>query len=297
MQQFDLIDLRSFITVVECGSFVRAADRLGVSTASISRRVGMLEEAIGTQLIVRTTRRLDVTDAGRCFYADAQNVFQLLDEAQDRARAGVENLAGILRVAAPLSFGIQKLAPALPGFLQRHPDLKVQLLLEDRYTDLQAESIDVAIRIGLLEDSSLIATRIGTVERIFVASPSYLARHDEPTAPEDLRGHACLNYSLLSVREEWSSVIGEGRESGELYTPLAVNNAEVLREAAIQGLGITLLPRFAVRDALQDGRLRQILHGFSPPASGLYAVRLSRQFTPARLRVFIEFLREVLGDA
>jgi len=297
MEQYDLVDLRSFVAVVECGSFVRAAEQLEVSTAAISRRIANLEEALGTRLIVRTTRRLDVTEAGRRYYADAHTVFQLLGEAEERVRVGRESVTGLLRVAAPLSFGIQQVAPILPAFMRRHPDLKVQLLLEDRYTDLQAEGIDVAIRIGSLRDSSLVATRIGTIEVAFCAAPAYLAEHGEPLGPEDLKHHACLHYSLMSMREEWGAVFGEAGEALEIRSPLAANNAEVLKECAIQGMGIAMLPRFVAQDALADGRLRQVLSGFSRTPSGLFAVRLSRQFTPARLRLFIDFLRESFGEA
>ncbi len=296
MDQYDLVDLRSYVAVIECASFVGAAEQLQVSTAAISRRIAALERALGTQLISRTTRRLDITDAGREFYANAVNVFQLLGEAEERARAGRESVAGVLRVAAPLSFGIQKVAPVLPAFLQRHPDLKVHLLLEDRYTDLQAEGIDVAIRIGSLRDSTLVATRIGTIERLFCAAPSYLAEKGEPQRPASLKEHCCLNYSLLSVREEWGAAFGKSNDLIDIQSRLSANNAEVLRECAIQGMGITLLPRFAIEDALSDGRLRQVLPTFSPVPFGLYAVRISRQFTPARLRLFIEFLRESFAD-
>jgi DNA-binding transcriptional LysR family regulator len=296
MEQYDLVTLRSFIAVVECGSFVRAAEQLEASTAAISRRIASLEQALGTRLISRTTRRSDITEAGRRFYADVQNVFQLLAEAEERVRVGRESVAGLLRVAAPLSFGIAQVAPVLPGFMGCHPELKVQLLLEDRYTDLQAEGIDVAIRIGALQDSSLVATRIGTIERLFCAAPRYLAEHGEPQRPEELQHHSCLHYSLLSVREEWGIAFGQSGEMTDIRSALSANNAEVLKECAVQAMGIALLPRFVVDDALADGRLRQILPGYSPPPFGLYAVRPSRQFTPARLRLFVEFLREAFAD-
>jgi DNA-binding transcriptional LysR family regulator len=296
MEQYDLIDLRSFVAVIECGSFVRAAEQLEVSTAAISRRVAGLEQALGSKMINRTTRRLDITEAGRRFYEDVLNVLELLGAAGERVRVGHEAVAGLLRVATPLSFGIQRVAPVIPAFMRRHPALKVQLLLEDRYTDLQAEGIDVALRIGSLRDSSLVATRLSTIERLFCAAPAYLTEHGEPQTPEDLKHHDCLHYSLLSVREEWGAILGETSDNIDIRGALSANNAEVLKEFAIQGMGITLLPRFVVEDALADGRLRQVLPGHSPAPFGLYAVRLSRQFTPARVRLFVEFLRESFGD-
>jgi DNA-binding transcriptional LysR family regulator len=296
MQEYDLGALRSFVAVIESGSFVRAAEQLNASTAAISRRISALEQALGSQLISRTTRRLGLTEAGGLFYADVLNILQMLGEAEERVRIGREKIAGLLRVAAPLSFGIQQVAPVLPSFMKRHPDLNVQLLLEDQITDLQAEGIDVAIRIGSLRDSSLVATRICPIARVFCAAPDYLAKNGEPQTPGDLKDHCCLHYSLLSVREEWGIVFDESTELIDIAGSLSANNAEVLKESAIQGMGVTMLPLFVVQDALTDGRLRQVLPSYSPASSSLYAVRLSRQFTPARVRVFIEFLRNSFGE-
>lgn len=296
MEQYDLITLRCFVAVVDSGSFVRAAEQLDVSTAAISRRIAALEQALGSQLINRTTRRIDITEAGRRFYDDVLNIIQLLGEAEERVRAGREAATGLLRVAAPLSFGIERVAPILPAFMGRHPDLKVQLLLEDRYTDLHSEAIDVAVRIGgSLRDSTLIATPIGSISRIFCAAPDYLARNGEPTAPEELKQHCCLHYSLLSLRDEWGFLFKDAGETVDIRSSFSANNAEVLKQCAIEGMGITLLPRFVVEDALADSRLRQIMGAYTPAPSGLYAVRPSRRFVPARVRLFIEFLRESFG--
>ena len=297
MEQYDLITLRSFVAVVESGSFVRAAEQMDASTAAISRRIAALEQALGSQLINRTTRRLDITEAGRRFYEDVLNIIQLLGEAEERVRVGREAATGLLRVAAPLSFGIGRIAPVLPAFMRRHPDLKVQLLLEDRYTDLHSEAIDVAVRIGgSLRDSSLIATRIGSISRIFCAAPDYLARNGEPTTPEEVKQHCCLHYSLLSLRDEWGFLFKDPGETVDIRSSLSANNAEVLKKCAIEGMGITLLPRFVVEDALSEGCLQQVMDAYAPNPSGLYAVRPSRRFVSARVRLFIDFLRESFGE-
>jgi len=297
MEQYDLITLRSFVAVIESGSFVRAAEQMDASTAAISRRIAALEQALGSQLINRTTRRLDITEAGRRFYEDVLNIIELLGEAEERVRAGREAATGLMRVAAPLSFGIERIAPVLPAFMRRHPDLKVQLLLEDRYTDLHGEAIDVAVRIGgSLRDSSLIATRIGPISRIFCAAPDYLAGNGEPTTPEEVKQHCCLHYSLLSLRDEWGFLFKDPGETVDIKSSLSANNAEVLKRCAIEGMGITLLPRFVVEDALSDGRLRQVMASYTPTPSALYAVRPSRRFVPARVRLFIDFLRESFGE-
>ncbi|HJV76085.1 MAG TPA: LysR family transcriptional regulator [Noviherbaspirillum sp.] len=297
MEQYDLITLRSFVAVVESGSFVRAAEQLDASTAAISRRIAALEHALGSQLINRTTRRIDITEAGRRFYEDVVNVMQLLGEAEERVRIGREAATGLMRVATSVSFGIEQIAPMLPEFMQRHPELKVQLLLEDRYTDLHAEAIDLAIRIGsALPDSSLVATRIGSIALVFCAAPGYLDKNGEPNTPEQLKQHHCLHYSLLSMRDEWGFLFEDAAEAAEIKSSFSANNAEAMKACAIGGMGIVLLPRFVVEDALGDGRLRQIMTAHSPPPSGLFAVRPSRRYVPARVRLFIDFLRESFGE-
>ncbi len=288
MQQYDLVELNTFRAVVEANSFTGAAKQLGTSTAAVSRRVSSLECALGVKLLHRTTRKIDPTEAGKQFYEDVQNILCTLDEAEERVREGRRIIKGTLRVAAPSSFGVHCLAPILPDFMKQHSEIKAHLHLEDRSTDLVADGIDVAIRIGFLKDSSLVATRIGTVPRVFCASPEYLDQHGEPKHPSDLAAHDCLHYSLISKAEEWNLDV----ERIEINGPLSTNNGEVLKEAAIQGMGIIMLPGFIVQNAIRDGRLRSILPDHCPEPFGMYAVRLSRNFTPAKVRLFIDYLKE-----
>ncbi len=288
MQQYDLVMLNAFRTVIEAKSFNGAAKQLGASTAAVSRRVSALESALGVKLLHRTTRKIDPTEAGKQFYEDVQNIFCTLEEAEERVREGRETIKGHLRVAAPSSFGVHCLSPIIPDFMKHYPELKAQFHLEDKQTDLVAEGIDVAIRIGFLKDSTLIATRIGTAPKVFCASPEYLKQHGEPKKPAELATHSCLHYSLLSKKEEWHF----DAEKIEISGPLSTNNGEVLKEAAIQGMGIAMLPTFIVHDALRNGRLKPILASYSPEPFGLYAVRLSRHFTPAKVSVFIDYLKQ-----
>ena len=296
MQEYDLVELRAFVTVVETGGFNRAADQLDASAAAVSRRVSGLESALGTKLLNRTTRQIDLTEAGRQFYADVIHILESLEEAEEKIQTGLETIKGNLRIAAPLSFGIGRIAPILPAFMKQHPELKVHLQLEDHFTDLVAEGIDVAIRIGALKDSSLVATRLASIPRVFCAAPDYLARHGEPGRPEDLASHNCLLYSLLSPRENWNISMDDESSDIEITGTLSTNNGEVLKEAAIQGLGITMMPTFIIEDALEDGRLELILPDYCPEPFGLYAVRPSRHFTPARVKALIEFLRTQFND-
>ncbi|GAB4062133.1 LysR family transcriptional regulator [Uliginosibacterium sediminicola] len=297
MQKYDFLALKSFVQVVESGGFGKAAELLDASTAAISRRVSGLEQELGIQLFRRTTRRLDLTEAGQQFYRDVLDIFQMLEEAEERVRANRANVSGQMRIAAPMSFGVQRLTPLLPGFLQRYPELKIQLLLEDRATDLVAEGIDLAVRIGTLSDSSLIARRIADVPRRFCAAPAYLERMGVPLAPEELSRHQCLQYSPRGAREDWATVFGLAADALPISGPFAANNAEALLQCAIQGLGIILLPDFIVDAALADGRLREVLQPWAPPPFGLHVVRPSSRTVPTRIRLFIDYLIETLGAA
>ena len=292
MQQYDLTELRAFVTVVETGGFNRAANQLEASAAAVSRRISSLERALGVKLLNRTTRQIDLTEAGKQYYADIVRIIESLEEAEEKLQTGRETLRGSLRVAAPVTFGVGRIAPILPAFMKRHPDLRVHLQLDDSFTDLVAEGVDLAIRIGALKDSTLVATRLAPVPRIFCASPDYLAEYGEPTRPEQLSQHNCLNYSLISTRENWSFAMDDETQYVQINGTLSTNNGDVLKEAAIQGLGIMLTPTFIVEDAITDGRLKAILTDHSPAPFGLYAVRPSRHFTPARVNAFITYLKE-----
>ena len=211
-------------------------------------------------------------------------------QVTEKLLGGTAEIKGRLRLAAPMSFGIQAIAPLLPGFLQAHPDLQIDLQLEDKQTDLYTEGMDLAIRIGKLADSSLVATRLCDIEFGYFASPEYLQRNGEPTGLEDLGDHQCLHYSLVDRAQEW----GIHDQSINLRGPLSTNNGEVLREAAIQGLGIVALPRFIAQDAVDKGKLDAILPDLVPRSRSLYALHLSRRFTPLKVKLLIQYLRENL---
>lgn len=291
MQQYNFTDIQAFLKVVETGSFTLAAEQLNASTAAVSRRVSALESALGVKLLNRTTRQLRLTDSGQQYSGDMQNVLTALEEAEQKVQRGNQEIKGNLRVAAPLSFGIKCIASILPGFLKAHPELKIDLLLEDRRTDLLSEGIDLAIRIGKLEDSSLIATRIGEISMAFCASPEYLSRYGEPRHPSELDQHKVLRYSLISASDEWGVDQGE-REKIALQWQLSANNGEALREAAIQGLGVVMLPTFIVMDALQDGSLKEVMCKYTQDLTGIYAVRPSRKFTPAKITRLIQYMKD-----
>lgn len=294
MKEYDLISLRSFVAVVESGSFYNAAVQLDASSAAISRRVSALEAALGVKLINRTTRQLDLTPSGQQFYQDVLAVLSALEQAEERLNCAQETYSGIIRLGAPLSFGTQKLAPLLPAFLKKYPQITVTLQLEDRVSDLLNEGIDLSLRIGNLQDSSLVSLPIAMMPRLYCASPDYVKAHGKPESPAELKHHSCLHYSLLSTRDEWE--FASGGQELDVQVPLAANNGDVLREAAIQGMGIAMLPWYIVEEALHAGALVPVLERYAPPPLPLSIVRPSRQFTPVRVTVLMQYLREALAD-
>ncbi|BDH47723.1 LysR family transcriptional regulator [Salmonella enterica subsp. enterica serovar Choleraesuis] len=294
MKEYDLTSLRSFVAVVDSGSFYNAAVQLDTSSAAISRRVSALEAALGVKLLNRTTRQLDLTPAGQQFYQDVTGILATLEQAEERLNCIQETYSGVIRLGAPLSFGIKKLAPLLPAFMKQYPQVTVSLQLEDRVSDLLNDGIDLSLRIGNLSDSTLVSSRIAMMPRLYCASPEYLKTHGTPDTPESLAHHHCLHYSLLSTRDEWGFV--DGGLNPDVRVPLAANNGDVLREAAIQGMGIAMLPWYIVEEALHGGALVPVLTQYAPPPLPLSIVRPSRQFTPVRVTALMDYLRQALAS-
>ena len=290
MQQPEIIGLQTFVTVVEVGSFSRAAEKLDSTTAAVSRRLASLERRLGTRLLNRTTRTMSLTESGERYYRDVVDILRALEEAEARAAGETADPTGTLRITAPLSFGISRLGPVLSEFMELHPHLRVWLQLDDGYQDIVSEGLDVAIRIGELKESTLVARRITNVRRYLCASPDYLARKGVPSTPSDLVNHACLHYNNIHLREEWTLKGPDGPETVAVSGPLSANNGDVLKEAAIRSQGIVILPDFLAEGAFAQGRLEPILTDCSPSDYGLYAVWASRNFTPSKIRKLVDFL-------
>ena len=204
MDKFE--DLQAYVAVVEAGTFTAAADRLGVAKSAVSRRITSLETRLGVQLLRRTTRRLNLTDSGRSFYERATRILADLDEAESAVRQEHGELHGVLRVALPLSFGIRHMSDPVAEFVRQNPDVCIDLDLNDRRVDLLEEGVDMALRIGRLSDSSLIARRLFSVRTVVCASPAYIEAHGAPGSPEDLADHRCLVYGNLPEPDVWTSV-------------------------------------------------------------------------------------------
>jgi DNA-binding transcriptional LysR family regulator len=286
-------DMQIFTATVDAGGFTGASAKLGLSKQFVSRRVMVLEERLGARLLNRSTRRLAVTEAGRAYYERAVKIIEDVADAERAVSSQNASPRGTLRVSAPMSFGTLHLGGLLPRFLLQHPQVNVELDLNDRFVDLISEGYDMAIRIGTLADSSLIARTLVPAPMVACCSPAYLQARGAPATPADLKVHDCLLYGH-SRGVEWVF-----EEDGKpwpvaLTGRLRVNNGEVARDAAIAGLGIARLPTFILGPALRDGRLVPVLEHYAPPPAAVYAVYPQHRQAFLAIRVFVDFLREAL---
>jgi DNA-binding transcriptional LysR family regulator len=287
----NLADIAVFVRVVERGSFTRAADELGLSRAVVSKYLSRLEERLGARLLHRTTRRLSLTEAGAALFEASRGAIERIDEAEAAVARFQSAPRGRLRVSAPMSFGILHLAPALAEFAREHEAIAIDLRLDDRFVDLVEEGFDVAIRIGKLADSSLVARRLTTTQVVVCASPAYLDEHGEPESPEDLATHHCLIYTYSSTANVWRFTARDGREIPVAVSGgLRANNGIALAQAAIAGHGILMSPTFYVGSDIRAGRLKAILDAYRLPEFGIYAVYPQTRHVAPKVRAFVDFL-------
>ncbi len=290
-----LEDMRIFAETVDAHSFTAAADRLGLSKQFVSKRIAALEKRLGARLLERSTRQLRVTDLGLAFHERALRILQEVDSAEQMITNQTATPRGVLRLSAPMTFGTLHLGPLIPTFMQRHPDVSLELDLSDRAVDLIGEGYDMAVRIGTLADSSLIARRITSVQLITCASPDYLREHGIPIAPDQLAAHACLTYGQTR-HGEWAFRVGGRLRKISVNGPMRSNNGEMLRDAAIAGLGIIVMPDFIVAAALADGRLVEVLETFRCEGLTMYAVYPQHRESSLLVRAFSDFLVERFGE-
>jgi DNA-binding transcriptional LysR family regulator len=290
-----LQEITIFARVVNTGSLSAAARDLGLSPALVSRRLSGLEARLGVRLINRTTRSLHMTDEGAAYYETCTRVLAEIEEADAAVSAGRADPRGILRVALPASFGNQHVAPLVPRFAARYPDVQIALSLSDRTVNVVEEGFDLAVRIADLADSSLAARKLAPNRRVVCASPAYLQRHGAPRTPEELAQHNCLVTGDFS--SNWDYKTPDGRPgSVRVSGRYCCDNWEVLREWALAGLGIALKSTWDVHRQLEDGSLVPLLPGYAFHSDvAIYAVYPHRRFLPAKTRVFIEFLAESFG--
>jgi DNA-binding transcriptional LysR family regulator len=295
MDRFKQIE--TFVAVAARGSLSAAAQAEGVAPAIIGRRIDALEARLGVKLLTRTTRRISLTFEGSAFLEDCQRLLNDLQNAEASVSLGGVKASGHLRVTAPAGFGRLHVAPLLPGFLEAHPEVSVSLDLSDRLTDIVNEGIDLAIRIGALDDSSLVGVKLADNRRVVVASPEYLARRGAPASPQALAGHDCLTFGNYGNQARgWQFTIDGKVVSLRVSGAMACNDGAVLRDWALAGRGLAWRSMWEVGEDLKAGRLATVLDAFAAPDNAIYAVFPQRRHLPLRVRMLIDLLKNTYGN-
>ena len=295
MDKFE--SLRAFTQVVNSGGFAAAAREMGLSRSAVNRLVINLEDNLGVQLLHRTTRRVSPTETGLAFFARCVNILADLEDAEQAVAQLHGEPKGTLRINAPMSFGTLYLASALTDFIRQYPELQVQLTLEDRFIDPLEEGFDITLRIAEpLASPSLIVHPIAPAKRVLCAASAYLERCGIPTHPNDLKAHSCLHYGHLASKYQWTLWGSEGEQAIAIQGVLCSNNGEVLRDAAVKGLGIALLPTFIVGEDLKQGALQIVLPNYQPLELSLCVIYPVNRHLSTKIQLFTEFLRKRFGD-
>lgn len=281
-----------FAKVVEFKSFTKAAQAMRLPKSTVSVQISKLEERLGVRLLQRSTRRLNLTVVGASYYEHCARMVETAERADEEIGQMQEQPAGILRVTAPINFGSIILSPLAVAFLRKHPNLTIDLWLVDRRVNLIEEGVDLAFRLGPMQESALIARRLRPICYHLCAAPGYLERHSAPASPRDLRDHECLPDGL---RETWRFLRDGNRQRLEVTGRFSINNRQGLRNAALAGLGVVRLPDYMCSEDLHSGRLIEVLGNWSAPPTDCRAVYPSRRYLPLNLRRFLDFVFETLG--
>jgi DNA-binding transcriptional LysR family regulator len=292
MDRLDAI--RTFVRVVESRSFSAVARESGVGQPTVSKQIASLEKHLGAQLLMRSSRRLALTDAGRDFFESASKLVSDLDAAESRIGRGLRSPTGLVRVGVAPAFGALCIVPRLPDFYQRYPDVRVEVCVSDRSADLIEEGIDVGIRIGNLSESSLIARRIGTTPVIVVASPAYLEERGEPAKPSDLKAHRCIVFSSQTGPRPWRFAGKNAPDSYLADASFRTNSGEEIRAAVLCGIGMAQVPHWLCARELEAGSLMRILRKYEPGALPISAVRPANRRLATKVSVFIGHLAATL---
>lgn len=288
-----LKQLETFVAVATRGSLTAAAQLEGVAPAIIGRRIDALEARLGVKLLLRTTRRITLTDEGSAFLEDCQRLLADLQNAEASVSAGGVKASGHLRITAPAGFGRRHIAPLVPLFLDRHPEVTLSLDLTDRLIDLVNEGYDCAVRVGDLADSSLVSLRLADNRRVCVASPDYLQRHGTPGTPADLARHQCLAYSSVSSQPRgWVFRVDNEIQHIRVSGRMDCADGAVLHTWCLQGYGLAWRSLWEVGPSLASGELVEVLEDFAAPPNGVFAVFAQRKHQPLRLRLWLDYLKE-----
>jgi DNA-binding transcriptional LysR family regulator len=290
----DTLDgMRTIVAAVETGSFTAAGERQGISKALVSKYVGQVEGQLGVRLFNRSTRRLSLTEEGQRYYDQAVPLLEEFSVMVDNVTGAQSSPRGLLRVSMPQTFGEMSLSPLIPKFLEAYPDLSLDLQLSDRMIDMLEEGIDVVIRIGGVDDSSLIARHIRTLPLMLCASPAYIVEQGEPLSAEDIAQHTCIIDSNFRIGKQWPIIDPQGQTTSiDVSSNVAVNSPRAVKEIAIAGGGIGMIPRFIIESELQTGVLKEILPAYKTLEFGLFAIYPHRRYLSKKVRCFIDFLMD-----
>ena len=290
------LEMKTLVAVVDAGSFIGAAEPLGMSKAAVSRHVSDLENRLGVRLLQRTTRRLSLTDEGQAFYARSKDALALVDEAETEIRSRSSEASGVVRVNAPQTFGVLHLAPLWGGFMDANPRVSLEVTLSDRLVDVVDEGFDLAIRIATLPNSTLVSKKLASTRVMLCAAPAYLERVGTPSHPADLALHQVIAYSYWAGRDEWTFTGPEGVVSVKTRARLYANNGDTCLAAALSAQGIILQPSFLVAEDVRAGRLVELMPEYRSIELGIYAVYPTRKQLALKVRRLIDYLAEALGE-
>jgi DNA-binding transcriptional LysR family regulator len=292
----DLNDIVVFASVVEAGSFTAAARLLAMPKTTVSRRIAALEREVGVRLLQRTTRSLNLTDAGRLYYEQSSQGLRTIEEANLRLAEARAEPSGTIRISAPVGFGGHFLIRAVVDFLAMYPKTNVELRLTDDRLNLVEDGIDLAFRTGILQDSTLIARKLGSTHRLLCASPDYLARHGVPESPADLTRHQCVIAGPSASGAHWVLDGPSGQETVVVAGRFAANEMQAVVAAALAGFGIAQLPQAIAEGLIKEGRLQRVLRDYTTPAGGLYVLYPSSRHLSPLVKAFIELASERISN-
>ncbi|MDX2156059.1 MAG: LysR family transcriptional regulator [Hyphomicrobiaceae bacterium] len=288
--------MTAFVKVVALGSYAEAGRTLGLTRSAVSKAVMELEQLLGARLLDRTTRRVSATEAGLAYYESCVDILARVEETEMQVSRLHDEPKGVLKLNAPVSFGVLHLGPLIAAFMAQYPDLKIELTLNDRFIDPIEEGVDVTIRIGILADSSLIARRLAPARRVLVAAPKYVKERGAPRTPDDLAQHRCLNYGHTTTLQRWQLTQAGQTIGVAINSVMCSNNGDVLRAAALAGQGITKLPTFLVGPDIKAGRLVVVLPENPPTELGVFALYAPNRYLAAKTRLLIDFLAARFGE-
>jgi len=289
-----LKSMQVFCRVAEAANFSEVAREMGMSQPSVSKQIAALEKHLNVKLLNRSTRQLNLTNSGQKYYEHCLHIIDELSEFESTLRSEQTKPTGILRINTPITFGELNIVPHLWEFLKAYPDLEVDLIMDDHYIDLVKEGVDVAIRVGPLTDSTLIARKIGNSARVTVASPKYLKKNGTPKNLMELKNHNCIIYTLLTTRNQWHFKGVEGDVSISVDGRFSANNPRTIRQAVLAGQGIAVTPLWLIKDFIKSGEVKVILEDYEPKLLEIHAVYPERRFVSERVTCFIEFIRTKL---